>query len=191
MKLLRSHMPAAQRLSICPYPKALEEMIVLPNGRSLLLRPIRPEDEPALQVLFSLLSIEEVRLRFLHSMKMLSHDLAARLTQIDYDRDIALVLCEPAVSKETVLYGSVRFAADPDRERAEFAILIRRDMTGQGLGRILMQRIIDYARQQGIDELFGEVLAENRAMLGLCDTLGFKKQRHPESSDLMMVSLRL
>jgi acetyltransferase len=100
--------------------------------------------------------MDEIRLRFLHAMKIMSHDLAARLTQIDYDREMALVLCEPAAQKETGLYGVVRFAADPDNERAEFAILIRSDMTGMGLGPLLMRRIMDHARSRGIGSFSGK-----------------------------------
>jgi acetyltransferase len=191
IKVVQSQLPAAQRLAIRPYPKELEETLSLPDGRRLLLRPIRPEDEPALQALFSRLSLDEIRLRFLHAMKILSHDLAARLTQIDYDREMALVLCDPTALKEPELYGVVRLAAVPDNERAEFAILLRRDMTGMGLGPMLMRRIIDYARNRGIGELFGDVLAENRAMLKLCDAFGFKKRRDREEPDVVIVSLAL
>jgi acetyltransferase len=196
MKVVKSTLPAAQRLAIRPYPKALEEMLTLSDGQTLLLRPIRPEDEPALQALFNTLSMEEVRLRFLHAMKTLSHKLAARLTQIDYDREMALVLCEPPVQKEPrqkepELFGVVRFAADPDNERAEFAILLRRDMTGMGLGPMLMRRLIDYAKNRGIGELFGEVLAENRPMLRLCQAFGFTKRRDPEEPGVLIVSLAL
>jgi len=191
IKVVKSHLPAAQRLAICPYPKELEETITLPGGQTLRLRPIRPEDEPAFQTLFSKLSMDEIRLRFLHFMKYMSHDMAARLTQIDYDREMALVLCEPAAQKEPELYGVVRFAADPDNARAEFAILIRSDMTGLGLGPMLMRRIIDYARKRGIGEIYGEVLAENRPMLRICDAFGFKKGRDPEDPGVMIVSLAL
>ena len=78
--------------------------------------------------------MDEIRLRFLHAMQFLSHEMAARLTQIDYDREMALVLCEPTAQKESALYGMVRITADPDNARAEFAILIHHDMTGMGLG---------------------------------------------------------
>ena len=129
-------------------------------------------------------------------MKILSHKLAARLTQIDYDREMALVLCGPPIQKESrqkepELYGVVRFAADPDNERAEFAILLRRDMTGMGLGPMLMRRIIDYAKNRGIGELFGEVLAENRPMLRLCKAFGFTKRRDPEEPGVLVVELAL
>ena len=191
IKVVKSPLPAAQRLAICPYPKELEEVITLPDGQTLLLRPIRPEDEPAFQALFSRLTMDEIRLRFLHAMKFLSHEMAARLTQIDYDREMALVLCEPTAQKEPAMYGVVRLAADPDNARAEFAILIHRDMTGMGLGPMLMRRIIDYARNRGIGELFGEVLAENRPMLRLCEAFGFKKRRDPEDPGVMIVSLAL
>jgi acetyltransferase len=191
IKVVKSHLPAAQRLAICPYPKELEEVVTLPDGQTLLLRPIRPEDEPAFQSLFSRLTMDEIRLRFLHAMQFLSHEMAARLTQIDYDREMALVLCEPTTQKDPAMYGVVRLTADPDHARAEFAILIHRDMTGMGLGPMLMRRIIDYAKNRGIGELFGEVLAENSPMLRLCEAFGFKKKRDPEDPGVMIVSLAL
>lgn len=191
IRVTKSPLPPAQRLAICPYPKELEELITLPDGLTLLLRPVRPEDEPAFQTLFSKLTPEEIRLRFLHAMQFLSHELAAYLTQIDYDREMALVLCEPVAQKESVMYGMVRLAADPDNAHAEFDILIHRDMTGLGLGPMLVRRIIDYARNRGIGEIFGEVLAENRPMLRLCEAFGFKKKRDPEDPGVMIVSLDL
>jgi len=191
IKVVKSHLAAAQRLVIRPYPKELEEAIRLPDGQTLMLRPIRPEDEPAFQTLFSRLSMDEIRLRFLHPMNFLTHEMAARLTQIDYDREMALVLCEPIAQKEPALYGVVRLTADPDNAHAEFAILIHRDMTGMGLGPMLMRRIIDYAKNRGIGEIFGEVLAENRPMLRLCEAFGFRKRRDPEDPGVMIVSLAL
>ena len=191
IKVARAHISAAQRMVIRPYPKELEETVTLDNGRTLLLRPIRPEDEPALHTLFSRLSLNEIRMRFLQNLKVLPHYLAARLTQIDYDREMAFVLCTPAAEKNPELYGKVRLAADPDNERAEFAILIRRDMTGIGLGKRLMLRIIQYARERGIGELYGVVLTENRHMLRLSESLGFKKNYKLEDPDVVTVSLVL
>jgi acetyltransferase len=191
IKVVQSHLPGAKRLAISPYPKALEATLTLADGQTLLIRPIRPEDEPALQTLFSKLSMEEIRLRFLHAMKILPHRMAARLTQIDYDREMALVLCAPGAERESELYGVVRLAADPDNERAEFAILLRRDMTGLGLGPVLMRRIIDYARGKGIRELTGDVLSENRAMLRLCEAFGFQRIRHPQEPGIVIVALAL
>jgi acetyltransferase len=191
IRLAPSPVPAAQRLAICPYPKELEETLGLPDGQKLFLRPIRPEDEPALQGLFARLSRDEIRLRFLHAMKIISHEMAARLTQIDYDREMALVLTDPGPQPEPMLYGVVRLAADPNNERAEFAILLRHDFTGMGLGPMLMRRIIDYARKRGIGELYGDVLVENRPMLKLCDALGFKRKCDPREPDVMLVTLPL
>ncbi len=191
IKVAEAGLPADQRMAIRPYPRELEETLTLSDGQKLYLRPVRPEDEPAFQALFARLSKDEIRLRFLHAMKILSHDMAARLTQIDYDREMALVLCTPTPQKEPELYGVVRIAADPDNERAEFAILLRGDMTGMGLGPMLMRRIIDYARKRGIREVFGEVLSENRPMLRICEAFGFKKRRDPHEPDVVMVSLAL
>ncbi|MDX9785424.1 MAG: bifunctional acetate--CoA ligase family protein/GNAT family N-acetyltransferase [Desulfobacterales bacterium] len=191
IKVGRSRLPAAQRLAIRPYPRELEETLTFLDGRTLILRPIRPEDEPAFQGLFSKLSMDEIRLRFLHPIKIMSHQMAARMTQIDYDREMALVLCEPTAPDKTELHGVVRILADPDNERAEFAILIRRDMTGMGLGPMLLRRIINYAKSRGIGEMYGEVSAENSPMLKLCDAFGFKKRHHPEDFGVMLVTLAL
>ena len=183
--------PAGRHLAICPYPAELEQTIELPDGQHLLLRPIRPEDEPAFQRLFSSLPPEDIRLRFLHPMKMLAKDLAARLTQIDYDREMALVLTDNDKPRGGNLFGVVRFCADPDNEKAEFAILLGREKTGLGLGPMLMRRILDYARTRGIRHIFGEVLNDNRSMLALCNALGFKRRRAPDDPGVTEVSLEL
>ncbi|MGB5987131.1 MAG: GNAT family N-acetyltransferase, partial [Desulfobacterales bacterium] len=183
--------PGVARLAIRPYPKELEEEIHLPGDQILKLRPIRPEDEPALQAIFERLSPEEIRLRFLHPMKVMSHEFAARLTQINYDREMALVLMDETHRPRPILCGTVRLAADPNGERAEFAILIHGDMTGMGLGPLMMRRLIDYAQSRGIGELYGEVLMENRNMLKLCRSLGFTVKRSPDEPGVMHVVLKL
>lgn len=183
--------PAERRLAIRPYPRELEEAVPLRDGRSLLLRPIRPEDEPSLRRAFARLTPEEVRLRFFAPVSTLDHATAARLTQIDYEREMALVLTEPGSAGLTEIYGVVRLIADADNERAEFAIIVGRPLAGQGLGRLMMRRILDYARQRGIREVYGEVLRENGAMLGLCRSLGFAQAPDPEEPGTVRVSLRL
>ena len=182
---------ALRRLAICAYPTEIEESITLPGGRTMLLRPVRPEDEPAYQDVFSSLSAEAIRFRFLHSKKILPHTEAARLTQIDYDREMALVLAGRDASGKPELYGSVRVTADPDNEDAEFAILLRGDMTGLGLGPMLMRRIIDYARHRGIRRLHGDVLDDNRPMLQVCKALGFKQKRDLDDPGVVRVGLEL
>ena len=183
--------PSNRRLAVCPYPTELEQAIDLPDGRHLLLRPIRPEDEPAFHRLFERLSPNDIRLRFLHPMKMLPKTLAARLTQIDYDREMAMVLTEKNGRPNADLFGVVRFSADPDNERAEFAILLDSAQTGLGLGSMMMRRIIDIARQRGIGQLFGEVLNDNRAMLALCRAMGFSRRHVPDDPGVSEVTLAL
>jgi acetyltransferase len=182
---------AGSRLAIRPYPKELEEDVPLGDGRTLLLRPILPEDEPALQESFSKLTPEEIRLRFFVPVKTLDHVTAARFTQIDYDREMALVLTETGIAGRTPIYGAVRLIADPDNERAEYAIVVNHDMTGMGLGILLMRRILDYATSRGVREVYGDVLRENRTMLKLCQVLGFKQSGVPDEPELVRVTLRL
>lgn len=183
--------PPEPRLAIRPYPKQLEERVELGDGRSLLVRPIRPEDEPALHESFAKLTPEEIRLRFFVPMKTLSHVAAARFTQLDYDREMALVLTEPGIPGRTEVYGVVGLVADPDNEHGEFAILVRGDMTGMGLGLLLMRRIIDYARERGIGDIHGDVLRENTTMLRLAEGLGFTQEPIPEETNMVRVRLRL
>jgi acetyltransferase len=134
---------------------------------------------------------EDRRLRFFSVFRTLSPELCARLTQIDYEREMALVAIGPGAGAEESLGGVVWLAADPDRERAEYAVLVRSDLKGQGLGTALMQAIIDYAKEQGIGELFGAVLRENRTMLDLAERLGFRIERHPDDPEIVEVRLPL
>jgi acetyltransferase len=171
IRLRRPERPGTARFAIRPYPVELEETITAAGGRVLRLRPVRPEDEPAFLRGFASLSPRTVRLRFFAPLKEMSHALAARLTQIDYEREMALLLTDPRPGGE--IYGVIRLMADPDNRRAEFAVVVRDDMAGQGLGTLLMQRIIAYAKARGLAEIFGDVLAENETMLDLCRRLGF------------------
>jgi len=182
---------ASKRLAIRPYPKELEEMIPLGDGRTLLLRPILPEDEPALQAGFAKLTPEEIRFRFFVPVKVLSHVTAARFTQIDYDREMAFVLTDPEVAGKASIYGVVRIIADANNETAEYAVIVSHEMTGMGLGILLMRRIIDYARSRGIGEIYGDVLAENRTMLKLCKVFGFTERLDLEDYSIKKVSLKL
>jgi acetyltransferase len=181
---------ADDRLAIRPYPKELEEIVELGGGRTLLLRPIRPEDEPSLQATFAKLTPEEIRLRFLVPLKTLSHVMAARFTQLDYDREMALVLTDPGPAGRTEIYGVVRLHADPDNDRAEYAILVRHDMTGMGLGVLLMRRILDHAASRGIREVYGDVLEDNATMRKMCRVLGFEESL-TEEPGIVRVVLRV
>jgi len=191
IKVSRGEQDGSDRLAIRPYPKELEEDIPLADGRRLWLRPIRPEDEPALQAAFATLTPEEVHMRFFVPMKTLSHMAASRFTQIDYDREMALILTDHGIAGTTDIYGVVRLIADPDNERAEYAIIVHHDMTGQGLGIYLMRRIIDYARSRGIKEIYGDVLRENRTMLRVCEMFGFTQSNIPDEPNQVRVTLKL
>jgi acetyltransferase len=178
--------PGTARLAIRPYPSELEEEALLPDGTKVMLRPIRPEDEPALQLAFEHMAPEDVRLRYFMPLKELGHGLAARLTQIDYDREMALV----AMAGDDLL-GDVRIIADPDNVSAEYAIALRSGVKGKGLGYLLMTRILAIAERRGLKEVRGDVLRENDAMLGICRDLGFMLTPNAEDPSLMNVVKRL
>jgi acetyltransferase len=165
------------RLAISPYPKELEGMAALRDGTALRLRPIRPEDEPLLHDLAAHMTPEDLRLRFFTPMRGLSHRLAARLSQIDYDREMALVAL--AAGDDSAL-GVARYSADPDNARAEYAIGLRSDWKGRGLGYLLLTRLIAVARARGVGEFAGIVLRENRAMLQMARELGFALAPDPD-----------
>ncbi len=182
----------SQRLAIRPYPRELEATVTADDGTQYLLRPILPEDEPALHRAFAHLTPEQIRLRFFAPMKQLSHMAAARFTQIDYHREMALIITDAdKVPGEAELYGAVHLHADPDGEVGEYSIVVRNDLTRQGLGRILMERVIDYARDRGIQRIVGDVLRENQPMLALCQQLGFEEHVDPEDRDIIRVLLPL
>ncbi|MDG4552123.1 MAG: GNAT family N-acetyltransferase [Candidatus Contendobacter sp.] len=183
--------PAHRRLAIRPYPRELEETVPLPDGGALLIRPVRPEDEPAFVAGFARLSPEEVRMRFMHTVKELTHADMARLTQIDYDREMALGVLRQRPGQAPEGCGVARLVGDPDREGAEFAIILTQDAVGMGLSSLLLRRLISYARDQGIHELFGEILAENQPMLALCRAMGFTIKSCPEDHGVMIATLRL
>ncbi len=180
----------AARLAIRPYPQELEESSALPSGRQLLIRPIRPEDEPAHYELFKHFTPDDIRFRFFGMVRQFPHSEMARFTQIDYDREMAFVATGKNERGQPETFGVVRAIAEPNNQSAEFAIIIRSDMKGQGLGRVLLEKIIRYCRAKGLQELVGEVLADNTAMLNLAKSLGF--ERHPTSdSEVIQVKLLL
>ncbi|MGQ9368155.1 bifunctional acetate--CoA ligase family protein/GNAT family N-acetyltransferase [Azospirillum sp. ST 5-10] len=185
-------LPGAKRLAIRPYPKALETDIRIKDGRQFLVRPILPEDEPLVHGMFARMTPEDIRLRFFAPMKRLSHPAAARLTQIDYDREMALVAIGPdARTGEPLMHGVVRIAADPDNQRAEYAVMVLSEMKGQGLGFLLMKMILDYARSRGIKQVYGEVLRENTNMLGMCRRLGFVRKENLDEPGVVEVCIDL
>jgi acetyltransferase len=162
-----------RRFAIRPYPKELERHLDW-EGRTLLIRPIRPEDETTLSDLLLSLDADDARMRFFGTMRGLPRSQLARFTQIDYDREMALVAIERAADGSEHCLGEVRIVIDPDNLVADFAIVVRSALKGKGLGRQLMQDIVDYARSRGVAELRGETLAGNLRMQRLAQELGFE-----------------
>jgi acetyltransferase len=175
-------------MSIRPYPSQWRsETVCAPTG-TIVIRPIRPEDEMLYSAFFAGVTAEDRRLRFFGAQSVLSHGFLARLTQIDYAREMAFV----ATSKQTAtLLGVARLVADPDYMRAEYAILVRSDLKGHGLGWRLMQQLIDYGKAEGLQELYGCVLADNGTMLQMCRELGFAVQAEPGDPGVRRVMLKL
>ncbi|MGE0736014.1 MAG: GNAT family N-acetyltransferase [Alphaproteobacteria bacterium] len=187
----RQHRDPTHRFAIRPYPSELEETVVTADGMKLTLRPILPEDEPKLVEAFERLSPNDIRLRFMAPIKTMTHEMAARLTQIDYDRQMALVLADPGPPGKSGLHGICRISADPDFTRAEFAVIVRSEEKARGRGWLMMNKIIDYARARGLKEIFGYVLADNQPMLKLSRDLGFTVAQAPDDGSLRIVTLRL
>jgi len=188
VRVTKPRKPGAGRLSILPYPKELEGTARLATGMMLRIRPIRPEDEPRLVEMVSRMDPEDIRMRFFSVMKGMSHQLAARLTQIDYAREIALI-AQPEDSDE--ILGVARFAADPDNINAEFAVAVRSDWKGKGVGWALMERLIGVGKQRGIAKLEGVVLRENETMRRFSRDLGFAISSDPTDPHAVRVSLDL
>jgi acetyltransferase len=175
------------RLAIRPYPSRWEKTLKLADDWAVAVRPIRPDDEPALVRFLHSIASEDLRLRFFAPMKEFPHPFLARLTQIDYARAMAFVALDGAGE----ILGVVRMHSDSAYEQAEYAILVRSDLKGRGLGWAMMQLIIDYARSEGLQRLIGQVLQGNRKMLEMCRALGFSITVDPEDRDVLDVAFRL
>lgn len=161
----------AARFAIRPYPVELETEIEH-RGETLRLRPIRPDDEPMLLAFTRRMTPEDVRMRFFGPIREMSHELAARLTQIDYDREMAFLLLEGGND----LVGVGRLVADPDFQQAEFALTVASDRQGRGYGELLLRHVLQYGKARGVKRVVGHVLRENRKMLDLAKNIGFRRE---------------
>jgi acetyltransferase len=167
-----------QRLAIRPYPQELEESVAL-NGWRLLLRPIRPEDEPQHRRFLSQLEPEDIRFRFLEGPREFSHSEIARFTQIDYDREMAFIATMEGDEGRPQTLGVVRAITDPDNQQAQFTIIVHSDIKGRGLGRALLEKMIRYCRERGTKVLVGQAMLENKRMLSLALSMGFEIRHLP------------
>jgi acetyltransferase len=173
-------------LVICPYPREYERTVLIRRGRTALLRPIRPEDEPLHEEMFKTFSPQTRRFRFFSPVKE-SHEMLARYTQIDYDREIAII-AELNEGNRKKMAGVVRLIADPYNETAEYAIVIGDPWHNQGLGTAMTRYILEIARMRGIKKVYAYVLDDNSAMLDLFRKFDFSFRKE---EDLWRAELRL
>jgi acetyltransferase len=164
---------------ICPYPSEYETTVQLKDGRPVLLRPIRPEDEPIEEEMFKTFSDETMRFRFFSPVKEPTHEMLIRYTQIDYDREIAII-AEVTEEGQKKMLGVVRLIADPYNETAEYAIVIGDPWHGQGLGTSMTRHILEIARSRGIKKVYAYVLDDNVFMLHLFQKFGFSRKKEGE-----------
>jgi RimJ/RimL family protein N-acetyltransferase len=174
--------------AIRPYPSQWQRHLVLGDGWRIFVRPIKPDDEPLIHDLLVHVSKEDLRLRFFDSIREFSHQFLARLTQIDYAREMAFVAIDEG-SGETL--GVVRLYSGSSHESGEYAILLRSDLKGRGLGWALMQLIIEYAKSEGLKRIAGQILRENSVMVKMCRELGFEIKIDPEDRGVYDVTLAL
>lgn len=178
----------SRRFAVRPYPREFEQEAVIADGTALHVRPMRPDDELALRRMLEACDPEDLRMRFFTTARSLNRATIARLTQLDYAREMALVAVEPG-SQEIV--GVVRLHGDANHETAEYAIITRTDWHGRGLGRDLMRRILGFARAEGYRTIQGSVMSENIRMLRMCAELGFRITPGEPGDDAKAVSLEL
>ncbi|CNH71527.1 putative acetyltransferase [Yersinia massiliensis] len=160
------------RLAIRPYPHELEQKVVLKDGSECLFRPILPEDEPLLKLFIDQVTKEDLYYRYFSEINEFSHDDLANMTQIDYDREMAFVAVRQNATGPEII-GVTRALSDPDNIDAEFAVLVRSDLKGLGLGRELLEKMIQYTRSHGLTRLTAITMPNNRGMIGLAKKLGF------------------
>ncbi|HUL46759.1 MAG TPA: GNAT family N-acetyltransferase [Steroidobacteraceae bacterium] len=171
------------------YPSELEERIEH-HGRALLLRPIRPDDAAGHRRFLARVSPEDLRTRFLAAVHELPEPELAHFTHIDYEREMAFIAVAAAGAEAGEILGVARACAGPDNSAAEFAVLVRSDLKDQGLGTLLMRKLIGYCRDHGTRELWGSVLTDNAAMLHLAEKLGFRIRRRELNVAEVVLALR-
>ncbi|HMI13071.1 MAG TPA: bifunctional acetate--CoA ligase family protein/GNAT family N-acetyltransferase [Bradyrhizobium sp.] len=174
--------------AVRPYPSQWQRHLEVKDGWRVLARPIRPEDEPVIHEFLRHVTSHDLRLRFFAPMKEFTHEFIARLTQLDYARAMAFVAFDEATNE---MVGVVRIHSDSIYETGEYAILLRSDLKGKGLGWALMQLIIEYAKSEGLKTISGDVLKENTVMLEMCRHLGFEVKADPVEHNICDVKLKL
>ena len=171
-----------------PDLEALTRHEVLPDGTHVLLRPLKPEDAALYPEFAASIAPQDSRHRFFSAIRELSDQRIHELTHLDYERAMAFIAFDEANCR---MLGVVRLHLDADRRGGEFAVIVRSAFKGHGLGWLLMQRIIEYSRMIRLERVWGQVLAENTAMLRMSAKLGFHIDDDPRGRDIKHVTLDL
>ncbi|MFA5112302.1 MAG: GNAT family N-acetyltransferase, partial [Desulfobaccales bacterium] len=174
-----TEVPAPRHLIIAPYPNQYESDWMLRDGTPVLMRPMKPEDEPLVSEFLGKCSEETIYFRYFRLIKKWTHEMLIRFTQNDYDRELGLMAIGQPPGPE-VMMGVSRLVMAADRSTAEFAVIVADPWQGKGLGPKLMERLIEIAREQGVKLLTGDVLAQNQPMLEMVKRLGFSLRKDVE-----------
>ncbi|MEO8248726.1 MAG: bifunctional acetate--CoA ligase family protein/GNAT family N-acetyltransferase [Burkholderiales bacterium] len=180
----------ADRFAIAPYPVEWVEVVNW-QGEEIMLRPIRPEDETQHREFLEQLSPEDIRFRVFMVRRDLPRSELARLVQLDYSREMAFVAVRTLADGSEQTLGVVRTMTDPDNVEAEYAIVVRSDLQGKGLGHLLTRKIIEYAAARGTQRMVAYVLHDNRGMCRLALSHGFVRSAERSSADALCFVLRL
>jgi len=186
------HTSPYSHLVITPYPTRYVMPWMLPDGTEVLLRPVKPEDEPLVKEMLSSLSEKTLKERFFQVVKNITHDMLIKLCNIDYNREITVVaeiMAEIRENSPKKIIGIIGLVIDPDTKSGEFGVIIHDHYQGKGIGYKLIDVLIGIAQERGLDEFYGIVLADNRKMLRICQKLGFTVT--PFEDDLCKITLAL
>ena len=183
---LQAHSAKQVRYAIRPYPKDLEKIVTLKDGQQVLIRPIRSEDWSTQLAFDEALSPEDRYKRYFGEVPTLDEAQLAKLTQIDYEREMSLIALSVAGDTSDQILAVANIYLEPDKSEAEFAIAVRSDLKSKGLGKQLMLQIIDYCRSQSVQNLTGMTMLTNQSMAILAKNLGFELTRDMEERVLLM-----
>jgi acetyltransferase len=191
--VVRPVSPAAREyahMAIHPYPSKLVDEYRLLDGTYITIRPIRPEDAETEREFVDGLSERSRYLRFMYSLKNITMQMLSRFTQIDYDREMALIALVDVDGRDRQI-AVARYVMNPDGRSCEFAIVVADDWHGKGIATELLRRLIDIARDRRLEEMVGIVLRENKGMIALAKELGFDQQRSPDDPSVVIMTLKL
>ncbi len=183
--------PRYDHMAIHPYPAHLVQNVQMPDGVDLVIRPIRPEDAEIEREFVRNLSPQSRYFRFMQTVSELTQAMLVRFTQIDYDREMALVAVREDEDGHEVQVAVARYTVDPDQDGCEFALTVADDWQGRGVGSRLMQELMEVARSRSLSVIHGEVLADNHSMMSLMQRLDFSISTDPDDTSLRRVKKRL